>query len=199
MKVIHLYGSKGGVQTSTVAALTALSHDGDVVLIDLAGDQHTIMGLTHDDRICHLRLAEATELKPRLRLLRTTESFVGPLIAEADIDAVDLVVVDHGVVKRDRTMVVKGAHIVVVQACYLSVRRAVQAGRWDGWILTNTETGRTLTDRDVMHAMGSPPLLTLPHSPAIARCLDAGLLATRAIPSTFTRQLTNFIKQGVTA
>lgn len=195
MITLHFYGSKGGVQTSTIAALTALSHDAQVVLVDLPGDQLTIMGmacLPEPER--HVSLADGIPINPHVMLVRTDIAFVSNVMVEASVAGYDLVVVDHGVAPLERREL-GGTHIIVVQPDYLSVRRAVQRQPYDEWILTNPQTARGLSARDVINAMGSMPISEVAYEPAIARSLDAGLLVSASTPPRIKSQFDNLVNR----
>jgi Mrp family chromosome partitioning ATPase len=78
--------------------------------------------------------------------------------------------------------------LLVTRPCYLSLRRAVgQAIRPSGVILVD-EPGHALTARDVERAIGAPVVSTVSFDPAIARAVDAGLLASR-LPRVIAREL----------
>ena len=72
-----------------------------------------------------------------------------------------------------------GAALLVTRACYLALRRAV-ATPWrpDGVVLV-AEPGRALHGPDIERAVGVPVVATISHDPAVARAVDAGLLAAR--------------------
>ena len=85
----------------------------------------------------------------------------------------------------------------MTRACYLSMRRAVASPtRPDGIILV-TEPGRSLRATDVARVVGVPVVATVDHDPAIARAIDAGLLAAR-IPAALRRNLDAQFQQPTT-
>jgi hypothetical protein len=55
-------------------------------------------------------------------------------------------------------------------------------------IVLVTEPGRALGARDVERAIGAPVVAEVPYDPAVARAVDAGLLATR-LPGSIARPL----------
>jgi hypothetical protein len=78
--------------------------------------------------------------------------------------------------------------LLVLRPCYLALRRAEAAPiRPSGVILVN-EQGRSLTRRDVEEVLGVPVRAEIPYEPAVARAVDAGLLATR-VPRNLERLL----------
>lgn len=89
-----------------------------------------------------------------------------------------------------------GQRLLVTRACYLSLRRIVAgperraeraAIRPSGIVLV-TEPGRALARRDVEDVAGVPVVAEVPHDPAVARAIDAGLLAAR-LPRVLDRAL----------
>jgi hypothetical protein len=79
--------------------------------------------------------------------------------------------------------------VLVIRNCYLALSAASKAGvgAYDYVVLVE-EPGRALDERTVRDALGVT-VYTLPCDPAIARCVDAGLLATR-FPSSITKAFT---------
>ena len=81
-------------------------------------------------------------------------------------------------------------NVLVTRGCYLALRRAADLtkgpGRPDAVVLI-AEAGRALGPDDVAACIGAR-VLTVAHDPAIARSVDAGLLASR-IPATYGRSL----------
>lgn len=78
--------------------------------------------------------------------------------------------------------------LLVVRNCYLALRRAVaQPVRPDGVVLV-TEPGRALTATDVEAVLTAPVVADIAIDPAVARTIDAGLLAAR-LPRTLARRL----------
>jgi hypothetical protein len=85
---------------------------------------------------------------------------------------------------------VADACIVVVRGCYLALRRAVQhdALRHVRGAVLIDEAGRSLGARDVEDVLGVPVLATIEARTAIARAVDAGVLAVR-MPHAAARPL----------
>lgn len=78
--------------------------------------------------------------------------------------------------------------LLVVRNCYLALRRAVaHPVRPDGVVLV-TEPGRALTATDVEAVLTAPVVAEIAIDPAVARTIDAGLLAAR-LPRTLVRSL----------
>lgn len=109
------------------------------------------------------------------------------------------VVVDAGVPSGGASrrlvdaLVGAGSSLLVVRPCYLALRRAValQAGadpvRTDGVVLV-AEPGRALDTADVERALDLPVRAVVEADPAVARAVDAGLLASR-LPRAFARSV----------
>jgi hypothetical protein len=68
--------------------------------------------------------------------------------------------------------------LLVTRACYLALSRACRLPRPDGVILV-AESGRSLGIADVASAVGAPVVARVAVDPAIARAVDAGLLAAK--------------------
>ncbi|MGF1595544.1 MAG: hypothetical protein ACFCVK_01205 [Acidimicrobiales bacterium] len=68
--------------------------------------------------------------------------------------------------------------LLVTRPCYLALSAATGHRRPDGIVVVR-ERGRALGDADIAAAIGAPVVATIPHDPAVARAVDAGLLGTR--------------------
>lgn len=73
--------------------------------------------------------------------------------------------------------------LLIIRACYLSLSRAGRLRRPDGIVLID-EPARALRPADVAASIGAPVVATVPADPAVARAVDAGLLARR-LPKAF--------------
>lgn len=71
------------------------------------------------------------------------------------------------------------ASLLVLRPCYLSLRRAVQAPLRPSAVILVSEPGRSLGRSDVEGVLGVPVRAVVGIDPAIARAVDAGLLASR--------------------
>ncbi len=69
--------------------------------------------------------------------------------------------------------------LLVVRPCYLALRRAAAVPVRPTGVVLVTEEGRALGRRDVEQVLGVPVVAEVPVVPAIARAVDAGLLAGR--------------------
>jgi MinD-like ATPase involved in chromosome partitioning or flagellar assembly len=83
-----------------------------------------------------------------------------------------------------------GAHLslMVLRPCYLGLRRALQAPVRPSGVVLVSEPGRAVTRHDVEDVLGVPVRAVVEHDPAVARAVDAGLLATR-VPRGLERAL----------
>jgi hypothetical protein len=76
--------------------------------------------------------------------------------------------------------------LLVTRPCYLAIRRALTlAVRPDAVVLVG-EPGRAFGRADVEAVLGVPVAAEIPHDPAVARALDAGLLLSR-LPRSLRR------------
>jgi hypothetical protein len=78
--------------------------------------------------------------------------------------------------------------LLVTRPCYLALRRAVSTPDRPTGIVLVSEPGRALRAADVERAVGVPVVTQLDLDPAVARAVDAGLLAAR-LPRLLQRQL----------
>ena len=78
--------------------------------------------------------------------------------------------------------------LLVIRPCYLALRKAAHLSVKPHGIVLINEPGRSLGKRDVESVVGAPVLVELPLDPTIARCVDAGLLASR-IPTILSQHL----------
>lgn len=78
--------------------------------------------------------------------------------------------------------------LLVLRPCYLSLRRALQAPLRPSGVILVSEPGRSLGRSDVEGVLGVPVRAVVGVDPAIARAVDAGLLASR-LPRSLERAL----------
>jgi hypothetical protein len=78
--------------------------------------------------------------------------------------------------------------LLVTRPCYLSLRRALHSTTRPTGIVLVHEPGRALSQRDVEHSLGVAVEATVSLDPAVARAVDAGLLATR-LPRVIAKEL----------
>lgn len=197
------WAAKGGSGTTVVTATLALASRTPTLLVDLAGDVPTALGLSGPDgqgvgewsassapagRLDALRvpLTPTLDLLPRGEVApaaRWTE--LGEHLAAATHD----VFVDAGTGappgelrrRADRSL-------LVTRACYLAVRRAIQTREVVDGIVLVEEPGRALGVADLEAALGAPVVSRVLLDPAVARAVDAGLLLSK-LPGAFRREL----------
>lgn len=200
---------KGGSGTTVVAAALSLllSRTHPTVLVDLCGDAPSALGLPEPsgpgvldwmssstsgaDALWRL----AVPARDAMRVLPTGTSG-GPIpeqrwsaLGEALATHSDSVVIDAGVGSPPKGLLPEFAtSLLVVRPCYLSIRRAVATMARPTGIVLVTEPGRALGARDVERAVGAPVVAEVPYDPAVARAVDAGLLAAR-LPGSIARPL----------
>jgi hypothetical protein len=208
-----LWALKGGVGTTVVTAalgLTLARSGHDVLLVDLAGDLPATLGLPEpggpgltdwlaagDDVAADGLGRIEVPAAPGLALLPRGAGPLGPdervesLVAA--LDSRRAVLVDCGVVHREapaRTAVAaRGTRsLLVTRACYLALRRASRPPLRPSGVVLVTEPGRALDRTDVEAVVGAPVQAEVPLDPAVARAVDAGLLASR-LPRGLERSL----------
>jgi len=210
--LIACWSSKGGSGTTVVAASLALliarRAPQGALLVDLAGDAPAALGLPEpegpglagwlhagaDVPIDGLGRLEAP-VDHGLALLPRGPGDLPPARAEvlAALLAGDArpVVVDCGADPTGASLAVAAGatrSVLVTRACFLSLRRALAAPLRPSEIVLLTEPGRSLGRADIEDCLGAPVVAEVAVDPAIARAVDAGLLASR-LPRSLTRDL----------
>ncbi len=186
--LIALWSPKGGSGTSVFAAACSLvlaRHCDGVRLADLDGDQPAIFGLGADPPTGLADWLAAgpeapTEALERLTVEATTEIALLP----------------RGSAERSLAPVAAAEAGAVVRGCYLALRRAVHApglARSSGVVLVD-EAGRSLGAREVADVLDRRVLARVPVRAAIARAVDAGILAPR-LPDALARAATEMLAE----
>lgn len=195
------WSAKGGVGTSVVAATLALrtaASGVDCLLVDLDGDQPAILGLPTPsapgvsdwlgvgaevpvDALAQLELP----VTDRLSLLPRGGAETGfteerlAVLASVLAASPRVCVVDAGSTPTvSRWWEGVGASLLVVRPCYLALRRLTSVDPATELVVVE-EQGRALTTADVRSALGLVVRCRVPWDPAVARAVDAGLLASR--------------------
>ena len=160
-------GAKGGVGTSTVAALYALqaSRSGQPVRLtatDAVGveDLAAILGIPAPGP------GQVVEVAPGLSLADHRDP-EGTNVVDAGTDCFS----DHS-----------GRVFLAIRNDYLSLRRALAAQLPATGLILVSEPKRALGRRDAEDVLGLPVLVELNVDPSIARATDAGLLARVRLP-----------------
>ena len=198
------WSAKGGSGASVVAAALALkSADAgqETLLVDMDGDQPDVLGVSAagpgatdwlaagDDVPVDALAGLEVPVTKRLRLLPRGEAPSPPderlrLLAGILASGSRTVVIDAGTrhrragVSGDCWWAGIGVSVLVTRACYLALRRVDDVAPGTRLVLVD-EPGRALTASDVITALGVPLWCRVSFDPAVARAVDAGLLATR--------------------
>lgn len=211
--LVTCWSSKGGAGTSVVAAvlarLAAEQPGGPgVLLADLAGDGPAVLGVPDPegpglagwlaagaevpvDALGRLELPVAPGLAMLCRgdgPLHEPRAHVLAALLVADPRTV---VVDCGTAPSGAERIVAAAgerSVLVTRACFLSLRRALAGPLRPTEVVLVAEPGRSLTRHDVATALGAPVVAVVELDPAVARAVDAGLLASR-LPRGLAREL----------
>jgi hypothetical protein len=211
MSIITCWAVKGGSGTTVVAAGLALAAPKGV-LVDLAGELPAALGIAEP---AGQGLAEwlASDAPPSAIIELAVDVDADRQISVVPRGAGDLpgsserwtdlaawmagdrrtFVVDAGTGVPPAPLT-SGAHddgvrdLLVTRPCYLSLRRIGRHAARPSGVVLLAERHRSLGARDVAQCVGAPVVAQVPLDPAIARAVDAGLLAGR-VPSSLTKPL----------
>jgi MinD superfamily P-loop ATPase len=191
------YAVKGGSGTTVTAAAIALADPGDSLLVDLDGELPATLGLpepagdgisdwcttTAEASLLDVLTVEVnrtTRLLPRGRQPIESHQDRWKDLAAWLTTRPSHVIVDAGTRQPAAALTERADRtLLVTRPCYLALRRAVTtAHRPTGIVLVN-EPGRALHRADVERAVGIPVVTQINLDPAVARAVDAGLLAAR--------------------
>lgn len=211
-------GSGTTVVAVSLALVLARSSAAGVLLVDLAGDVPAVLGLRDSassgiadwlaagervppDGLARLEVPAA----PGVQLIPRGQASLAGTTARLEVLA-GILATDHRPVIVDAGQVPTSGHgeadgeparvfaasatqsLLVTRSCYLSLLRAVSAGIHPSGVVLVQEPGRSLDATDVADVLGVPVLAEVAHDPAIARAVDAGLLAGR-LPRGLERAL----------
>jgi hypothetical protein len=149
MERINLTSAKGGQGTSVTACAVALAAAGRGLRVRLDGED-----------------PDALEA-----ILGGGVVLPGLVLGDANGHDFDLVVHDGAGQE--------GITLLVTRGCYLALRRAVRQTTRPAGVVLLEEPGRALGANEVAEVIGAPIVARVPVRPAIARAVDAGVLATR--------------------
>ena len=179
---------KGGQGCTTIAAALAVlaaRSNQPTLLLDTRGDAAPTLGVSDPAPSCTFAEAIAHSVEPsdRLRVAFVagdridTEaiSAMSELVAAGHRVLVDTGT-DHDVLHRFDPL--SPQRLLVTRPCYVALRRAIGVPFVPDHVVLISEHQRCLTERDVSLALALP-VTSVPHDPAIARAIDAGLLAAR--------------------
>lgn len=167
METVEVFGLKGGVGCSTVAAAAA-------ALLHGAGRRVTL----YDGDGCG---ATAALGGPPARLGDSPGRWAVELEPANGAEAVGTAAVyDRGTVSVENMPQFCGVRLLVVTSCYLGLRRStpLDLAAFDGLVWVR-EPGRGINRQWVETVTGRPILATVDHDAAVARTVDAGLLLLR--------------------
>jgi MinD-like ATPase involved in chromosome partitioning or flagellar assembly len=212
---VAYWSVKGGSGTTVVAVCHALcrarTSAHPVVLVDLAGDVAAVLGVAEPrgPGVIDWLAAPAGARSPEALVELATPVGAGLALVVAGGDgpssfdgggdelaaalgALDEVVVDCGVPANGSVGAAVAAaadrSMLVLRPCYLGLRRAVAASARPSAVVLVNEPERALGRRDVEEVLGVPVAVEVPLLPAVARAVDAGLLASR-LPRPFDKAM----------
>lgn len=206
------WSAKGGSGTTVIAAALALvlSHRGSTTVVDLAGDLPAALGIAEPGGPgVRDWMASPTADVAALERLRVPVSDTLQLLPNGNRQSIgerwdDLskglaqhtAVIDAGTGVPPAALLASATHnLLVTRPCYLSLRLAAASGVQPSGIVLVGEPGRALSARDIERAIGAPVVAELHYDPAVARAVDAGLLAAR-LPATLSHALTRALKRA---
>lgn len=208
--MIVCWSLKGGSGTTVVSAALALTlaqrNTATVRIVDLAGDIPSALGIAEPSgegvmnwlqqqhvpiQSLQIPVTARVSLIPRgndsLLHHDLTAEHCNSLATELDTSN-ELTVVDAGSGHIPQLINNATTSLLVIRPCYLALRKAAHLSVKPHGIVLINEPGRSLGKRDVESVVGAPVLVDLPLDPTIARCVDAGLLASR-IPTILSQHL----------
>ena len=219
MTTVSCWSAKGGSGTTVVAVAIATlrgreSEHGSL-LVDLAGDCPSAMGLPEPngpgisewlaagdqvpaDALGRIeqqvseQVALLTSGRGAIEGIDRARELLDALGSEPRDVVIDLgrLVSATGVVSEVAAVLAAGCDqsLLVTRPCFLSLRRALASPVRPTGIVLVTEEGRALGRREVEDIVGVPVVAEVPIDASVARAVDAGTLAMR-MPRGFERWL----------
>lgn len=202
---------KGGTGTSVVAAGLALASAhrsaGSTLLVDLAGDIPSILGIAEPSGPGVSQWLRAGPSAPPDALARLETRVTGGLAlihrggglgpGSADLLLQVLAASGRNVVVDCGNLAAEGGagaarqvaaeatrSLLVTRPCYVTLRRSVAAAFSPSGVVVVREPWRVLSDQAVAEALQAPVVMSIDVDPAIARAVDSGLLVSR-LPRRF--------------
>ena len=215
--MIVCWSVKGGSGTTVVAAALALvlaqRHEAGARLVDMSGDTPSALGMSEpaSEGIAEwLSAADHPGVEALNNLMLPVTAHLGVIPRGHNVIVPSLVNLDRlrdlaEVIAQSTmpTVVDAGSglaaipiiehatrSLLIIRPCYLALRRASLLTTKPHGIIVITEPGRALGVHDVESVVGAPVLAEIPFDPAIARAVDAGLLAGR-VPTLLAKHLVN--------
>jgi len=209
--MIVCWSVKGGsgttVVASTIALMRAAESQRGALLVDLAGDVPAVLGLAessgpgindwfancdHGSRMTLQSIAIQATANLQIiargsKQLETNANFSELCAALKSFDLPIIVDAGCGLPSPD-LLANASSSLLITRPCYLSLRRAAQLSVSPTGIVLINEAGRALSKHDVEAVIGAPVVAEIDFEAAIARAVDAGLLASR-IPTIMSKQL----------
>lgn len=209
--MIVCWSVKGGsgttVVASTIALMRAAESQRGALLVDLAGDVPAVLGLAessgpgindwfancdHGSRMTLQSIAIQATANLQIiargsKQLETNANFTELCAALKTFDLPIIVDAGCGLPSPD-LLANASSSLLITRPCYLSLRRAAQLSVSPTGIVLINEAGRALGKHDVEAVIGAPVVAEIDFDSAIARAVDAGLLASR-IPTIMSKQL----------
>ena len=209
--MIVCWSVKGGSGTTVVASTLALMRAAEsqrgALLVDLAGDVPAVLGLAEpsgpgiSDWFAHCDLGSRMTLQS-IAIQATANLQIitrGSKQLDASLNFTELcaalktfdlpIIVDAGCgLPSPDLLAHASSSLLVTRPCYLSLRRAAQLSVSPTGIVLINEPGRALGKHDVEAVIGAPVVSEINFDAAVARAVDAGLLASR-IPTIMSKQL----------
>jgi hypothetical protein len=215
--VVLFWSAKGGSGVTVVTAAAALvsARHRATVLIDLGGDSLAALGMPDligpgvldwlgapnatAERLFRL----AADASDGLRVVGAgtgSGDAIDPAawerLASACASCRDTVLVDAGRLVPPRVMHdIAARSLLVTRPCFLALRCGARHSNLASGAVLVTEPGRALTAGDVKRALSVPVEAEVSWDPAVARAVDAGLLASR-VPHVLLRQLRHLTPQS---
>jgi hypothetical protein len=194
------------VVSAALALTLAQRNTATVRIVDLAGDIPSALGIAEPSgegvmnwlqqqhvpiQSLQIPVTARVSLIPRgndsLLHHDLTAEHCNSLATELDTSN-ELTVVDAGSGHIPQLINNATTSLLVIRPCYLALRKAAHLSVKPHGIVLINEPGRSLGKCDVESVVGAPVLVDLPLDPTIARCVDAGLLASR-IPTVLSQHL----------
>lgn len=219
MTVVSCWSAKGGSGTTVVAVALATmrGREGDhgALLVDLAGDCPSVMGLPEpigpgvtdwlaagdqvpSDALGRIeqQVSEHVALLPTGTAAPEGTDRVAPLLEVLQAQTRHVVIdlgrlgAGSGALPAVTAELAEGAEqsLLVTRPCFLSLRRALASPVRPTGIVLVTEEGRALGRREVEDILGAPVVAEVPIESAVSRAVDAGTLAMR-MPRGLERSL----------
>ena len=215
--MIVCWSVKGGSGTTVVAAALALvlaqRHEAGARLVDMSGDTPSALGMSEpaSEGIAEwLSAADHPGVEALNNLMLPVTAHLGVIprghnvivpshvnldrlrdLAEVIAQSTMPTVVDAGSGLAAIPIIEHATRsLLIIRPCYLALRRASLLTTKPHGIIVITEPGRALGVHDVESVVGAPVLAEIPFDPAIARAVDAGLLAGR-VPTLLAKHLVN--------